>query len=66
MEAIETVIVNFKIYDCNTMVCLESFSMGCKFPKTWDYAMRFRKLVSYCNFLHRKHPAQEFKFKLSE
>lgn len=62
--ATEFVDVNFKVYDCNTQICVEEFSMECEFPKGWTYSMRFIKLKSYCNYLHRKYTTREFRFNL--
>ena len=65
--ATEFVNVNFKVYDCNTQICTEEFSMECEFPKGWSFAMRWRKLKSYCDYLHRcKYPTREFRFELPE
>lgn len=64
--ATEFVNVNFKVYDANTQIRLDDFTERCEFPKEWNYTMRWRKLKSYCDYLHRKHPAQEFRFELPE
>ena len=64
--ATEFVDVRFKVYDCNTQICTEEFSMQCEFPKGWTYSMRFIKLKSYCGYLHRKYTTREFRFELPE
>lgn len=64
--ATELVNVNFRVYDCNTQIWLNEFNMRIEFPKEWNFTMRWRKLKSYCGYLHRKYSTLEFRFKLPE
>ena len=62
--ATEFVDVNFKVYDCNTGICVDEFNMQCEFPKGWGFSQRWWKLHSYCEYLHRKFPTREFRYKI--
>lgn len=64
--ATELVSVHVFVYDKNTQILIQDFFVDYKFPKSWSFGMRLRKMKEICGNVGCKYPTREFKFKLPE